>query len=275
MDISTQTGDLTLLDTHRGVLIDCTGIVGQLITMDTTLGDKWACTIRNSSAGTTFANSKVTLDASTGNVIVAGASAATFDLYPGDVMTVTCDGTDWNGVLLSGRNDLWSMNTAAFVWSSSGTGYPGANTLKGYLAATNDVLTVEAATRYQFEAMVDFSCPGAASHNIQFGFGGTATFTDLMYMALAQNAGLHVVTNANMKATVVATAAALTAASATAANVIWTRGEFLVNAAGTIIPSIATSADPSPAADNSVLTGSFFRAWKIGNSTAYARGVWA
>ena len=275
MDINTQTGDYTLLDADRGDIIDCTGTVLQTITLATTLGDQWANTIRNSSAGTTFANSIVRLDASTGNVIVGGASAATFDLYPGDAMTVMCDGTDWTGVLLSGRNDLWSMNVANFLWSTSGTGYPGANTLKGYLAATNDVLTVDAASRYQFEAMVDFSCPGAASHNIQFGFGGTATFTDIMYMALAQNAGLHVATTSTMKSTVVATATALTAASGTAANVILARGEFLTNAGGTLIPSIATSADPSPAADNNVLTGSFFRAWKIGNSTAYARGVWA
>jgi hypothetical protein len=147
-----------------------------------------------------------------------------------------------------------------------------ANT-QAYLNAANDTLTVQASTSYFFETDILLTT-GTTSHTIAFDFGGTATFTEVSYHAISSIALENATSAAGSFAWVTqATTTVLTAAITAAAAQVRLRGIIRINGAGTIIPRIKFSANPT--GTNLSKKGSYFRCWAIGSNTVAAVGNWA
>lgn len=140
-------------------------------------------------------------------------------------------------------------------------------------AAANDTLTLDAATTYFFEAFLYIST-GTTTHTTAFGFGGTATFTSILYFSeLISSAATTIATAASYLEVVAATATVLNATSAAATTKIKLHGAMRINAGGTIIPQITFSAGPTGTCQ--VNTNSFFRIWPVGSNTVEAVGNWS
>lgn len=145
-------------------------------------------------------------------------------------------------------------------------------------AAANDALSVTAATLYFFDAFL-YITGGTTSHTIAFTLkgGGTATVTSVLYKAEHVSGTAEAVTSNDIDFTLVdsddGTGVVVTPAITAGASHIWIEGEFAVNAAGTIIPSIKLSADPQ--GDEVLKLGSRVRIYPVGSSTVSNVGEWA
>ena len=133
-------------------------------------------------------------------------------------------------------------------------------------------LTVQASTSYFFECEFDLSSMSTASNAFSFGFGGTATFTSLKYVATSQrSSSLTTATAAQMVVGSAAAAQPLVPAATTGATgTAWVTGIIRVNAGGTLIPEVALG----NAAAAVVGTNSFFRIWPTGSNTVTNVGNW-
>jgi hypothetical protein len=146
--------------------------------------------------------------------------------------------------------------------------------VQAIFAAADDTLTVRASTTYFFQALLHISAMSATSGNFQFSLvgGGTATLTSVKYISTGGDAAV---------ATVGAQGGQVVAASASSANVVpagtatgayaFIRGIFRVNAAGTIIPSIALQT----AAAAQMEVNSYFACWPMASNTAAQNGAWS
>jgi hypothetical protein len=138
--------------------------------------------------------------------------------------------------------------------------------------AANDALTVEAATLYHFEGLINL-VTGTTSHTVALTFAlATATLTNIAYFTehvsvtdttLASNDVDH-------KFTKVATATVVTPAITATGSMIWITGSMLVNAAGTVTPQITFSADPTSTCECQI--GSYFMLTKMPSA---AQGPWS
>lgn len=152
---------------------------------------------------------------------------------------------------------------------------------KVFNATTNGTITLVAGTSYLFEAMYQISNTGTTSHTWSTLFGGTATLTSIAYTVLAYTGTTSGVTLTAISAAqaAVATAVAVTAASTSATEFVTVilKGVIRVNAAGTLIPQFKASAQPglSGTPGVSVLAGSYFRIWPVGNGTVASVGNWS
>lgn len=123
-------------------------------------------------------------------------------------------------------------------------------------ASATGAVTVAASTLYWFECEFDLSSLSATSGTFSFGFGGTATFNSIKYVAMAQkSAAAGTPATWPMMIGTSATATALVTASTTTTGAAMIRGYFTTNAAGTLVPQISLSV----AAAGVVSTGSWFR----------------
>jgi hypothetical protein len=137
---------------------------------------------------------------------------------------------------------------------------------------TYDALTVEAGMTYRFHAVYRLT-KGTTSTATWPSFGGTATFTTIVYVTTGSttNAGSNVALGQNFATS----ANSILAASANAGTEvrITLDGTFEVNAGGTIIPQVefqaATGATPTVQIDT------FFECWPIGLNPVTSRGPWA
>lgn len=140
---------------------------------------------------------------------------------------------------------------------------------------TTGALTVDAATTYEFEAMLNLSSMSATSGNMGFSIlgAGTATFTSAMWAANGLDATAQTTAAAiggMYSASATATGNIVTAATGTALHV-HIRGMFRVNAGGTIIPSLQLTT-----ATAAVLgVNSYFKCTNIGSNTFQNIGRWA
>ena len=143
-----------------------------------------------------------------------------------------------------------------------------------YLEAAADTLTVAAATAYEFETLIEIEGQGATTRTTAFLFGGNATITSCFYhsMIFAGNANATA-TAQTTKFSNAATAQVLAGTNAAAATTIWIRGFISINGAGTLIPQIQFSADPT----GTILSkaGTFFKATPVGSNVAVSQGAWA
>lgn len=138
--------------------------------------------------------------------------------------------------------------------------------------AANDSLTLEAGAIYNFEGLINL-VQGTTSHTVALTFAlTTATLTDISYFTqhvsvtdttLASNDVDH-------KFTKVATATVVTPAITATGTFIWINGSMKVNAAGSVIPQITFSADPTGTCECQI--GSYFRLIKMPSD---ATGPWA
>jgi hypothetical protein len=142
-------------------------------------------------------------------------------------------------------------------------------------------VTVSGSTVYQFEAVLPISkTASATSHNLQIGFGGTATINNISYEQLntaSSATSFNDTSNGAWYGGLIQTASATTIASpgATAAiykNIIL-KGTVSINAGGTFIPQYTTSVSVGP---YTTAIGSYFKLSPMSASGANTSiGTWA
>lgn len=145
--------------------------------------------------------------------------------------------------------------------------------------------TLSASTVYGFEIFAAIGkSAGTTSHNVSFGFGGTATLTSI-YFTLDALSGVPsstgVVAYANglfynnlVRNSATATQAFETATAAVISGIFVVRGIVSVNAGGTFIPQYTLSAAPGGA--YSTMANSYMKVFPISASGANTNiGTWA
>lgn len=141
--------------------------------------------------------------------------------------------------------------------------------------AARDVITLPASTSYLMEGMVQITGMGGTTRTTALQFdAGTATLTGIMYHAqISTGAANTISTVFNTFTAVAATAQVLNGTVTTASATIWWKGIVRINAAGTFIPQIKFSADPT----GTILSkkDSFFTLTPLGTNTAGSVGSWA
>ena len=146
-----------------------------------------------------------------------------------------------------------------------------ANTLKQlFNSTTNGSITVAGNTTYFFECMVNISAMSATAGTLLFGFNGTATFSSIMYTAIANKAALSVSAASSHTMGTVKTAIVITASNTTTTGYAYIKGKITATTGGTIIPAFALSI-AAPAVVN---TGSYFSMWEAGVNTEVEIGNW-
>ena len=115
---------------------------------------------------------------------------------------------------------------------------------------------------------------GATAHSTGFLFGGTATFTDVLYSGIGAQTAFDAAATPTYNTTKTpGTVMVLTAADAGTDTEMRVWGQFRVNAAGTIIPQIKFSVNPT--GTNLAKAGTYFRCWPAGSKANAAVGLWA
>jgi len=216
----------------------------------------------------------VTDDAQTKAVIVPNTAPSA-----GQILVGNAGGTAYAPVTASGDVTIAStgaMSLAApliFVSTVSAKSLANDTSTQNIFASANDALTVEASTTYAFEGVIRVT-NGSTSHTTSFGFGGTATLTDIGYDAMSQRVGAG--NNNGTFSGRWMTSASQTATDAAGTSLGWTlkvRGLIRVNAGGTLIPQMSFSADPTGTCQVEPDSYMVFR--KIGSNTVASVGAWA
>lgn len=163
-------------------------------------------------------------------------------------------------------------NPVLFACNSSATALADVNTVQALFPAGFDALTVEADTTYYFEGSFRVT-NGTTGHTDAFGFGGTATFTSIAYMA---EGGKHAAGSINGVNQLWVTTAAMTVISAggtTTGAALRVRGVMRINAGGTVIPQ--WQFNNAPGGTNQVEANSYIRFQKMGTGSVTSNGAWA
>ena len=142
---------------------------------------------------------------------------------------------------------------------------------KLFNAPTNGALTVGGSTTYLFECQFDLSAMSATAGTFSFGFLGTATYSLVRYLAIANKTALTVQTASSHTYGTVATAVVISASNTTATGYAFVKGKLIIGTGGTIIPAFAVS----QAAAAVVQSGAYFRLWAVGSNTVQSVGNWA
>lgn len=164
---------------------------------------------------------------------------------------------------------FFASNVADFTMANSASA-------QSPFAAAVDTLTVPASTTYLFEMLLQITGMGATTRTTALEFdAGTATLTSIMYEAtIATGAAntIYTVAPTGIQA-VVATAAIMNSTVATAAAMIRARGIVRFNGAGTFIPQVKFSADPT----GTILCkkDSYILLTPLGSNTVASVGPWA
>jgi hypothetical protein len=146
-----------------------------------------------------------------------------------------------------------------------------ANVLKqAFNVPANGTLTVAGNTTYFFECLLNVTTLSATSGNFQFGLGGTATYSRVQYIAIANKLAATVQTASSHTVGTVATATVITAANTTTTAYAFVQGIIVVGTGGTIIPSTAASVANAYV----MLAGNYFRIRPIGLNTVQSVGTW-
>lgn len=171
--------------------------------------------------------------------------------------------------LVTGSIPIFSKNTADFVGTNVNTAQP-------WLQAANDTFTVSASTGYKFRGVFSMiRAAGVTSHTIGLLFGGTATFTNIGYLATSTSSTGNIITPESSIWIAVSTTIVVTAASivATENNNITIEGFMNINGAGTIIPQFIFSA--APGGTPTIARNSFFSMIPCGSDTVGFAGLWS
>jgi hypothetical protein len=170
------------------------------------------------------------------------------------------------------------IQLAAFFTSNQSGDFTLANSASAQspFAAANDVITLPASTTYLFELFVVITGMGATTRTTALEFdAGTASLTSIMYEGVIATGAANSIYGVapNGITAIAATAQVLNATVATAAATIRARGIVRINAAGTFIPQIKFSADPT----GTILSKkeSFFLMTPLGSNTVASIGSWA
>jgi hypothetical protein len=164
--------------------------------------------------------------------------------------------------------DLFKVLSADAAGANSATAQP-------WFPAAGAV-SLAANTTYFFDGWLWLArSAGVTSHTTGISFGGTATLTNIDYLALASTVTGNALAAVSSIAAAAGTTVVVTAASTSATeNVqVRVRGVVRVNAAGTFIPQFIFSAAPGGA--STVKRGSFFLLRAAGDGAVVSVGTWA
>lgn len=163
---------------------------------------------------------------------------------------------------------FFASNVADFTMANSASA-------QSPFAAAVDTLTVPAATTYVFEMLLQITGMGATTRTTGVEFdAGTATLTSISYFAEIWTGAANTIPTASGQIhSVAATNSIMNATVATAAATIRVRGLVRFNAAGTFIPQIKFSADPT----GTILCkkDSYILLTPLGSNTVASVGPWA
>jgi len=147
-----------------------------------------------------------------------------------------------------------------------------ASTLKQlFNASTNGAITVEASTAYEFECLVRLTGLSGTSGTFGFGFLGTATYTRVSYLAIANKTASGVQTASSHTFGIAATYTIISAANTTTTGYVSVKGILIINAGGTVIPSMGAQFTST----YTVVAGSYFKITKLGSNTLTTVGNWS
>lgn len=212
---------------------------------------------------------------SAGQILVgnAGGTAYAPVSASGDV-TISSTGAHTLANNATARTDLGLDSNPTLLWTSntSAVSLGNDNSAHSIFPSANDAFTANANTDYKFECHIRVT-NGNTTHTDAIGFGGTATFTSLGYWTLSQRVNTAAI--GTSFSGIFITSASSTVIDATTTNQgltlhMW--GQFRVNGAGTIIPQITFSADPT--GTNQTEPNSFCQFQNIGTDTATSNGPW-
>lgn len=143
---------------------------------------------------------------------------------------------------------------------------------KLFNAPTNGALTVAGSTTYLFECFFDLSAMSTGSAGtFSFGLLGTATYSLVRYIAIANKTALSVQTASSHTVGTAATAVVISASNTTATGYAFIKGKIIIGAGGTIIPAFAISVASAAV----VQSGAYFKLTPIGSNTVQSVGNWA
>lgn len=203
-----------------------------------------------------------------------------FVLNSDSLGTAVAGALDYNGTALyftPASTQRGVVPGAQFFRLDSGLAGANVNTAQNIFGVG---VTLSGSTVYAFEALYTLTkTAGTTSHNLQLGFGGTATLNNILYTGGGVDANATLPTSdTTTVAFAVNTATATTVVSTlTAANYVESfivRGTVSINAGGTFIPQYTLSAAPGGA--YTTAAGSYFLIYPIGASGANVNvGTWA
>ena len=135
---------------------------------------------------------------------------------------------------------VFTTNVADFTLANS-------SNAQSPFEAARDVFTVAGSTTYKFELLVQITGMSTTTRTTALEFdAGTATLTSISYLAqIATGAAQTLTTTITSKHCITAAANVLNGTVTTAAATIRANGLVRINAAGTFIPQIKFSADPT------------------------------
>ena len=136
--------------------------------------------------------------------------------------------------------------------------------------STAGAMTAAGNTTYFFECFFSLTTMSATSGNFQFGIGGTATFTNILYFSTANKTASTIQTATNITVGTAKTAVVISPSNTTTTGYAFIKGKFVVSTGGTIIPSFALSQANAAV----VLAGSYFQVWEAGTNTEVEIGNW-
>ena len=186
---STRTSNTILAGSDIGKLIDITsGTFTQTFTAAATLGPNWFCYLRNSGSG------DITLDPNASELIDGLTS---YVMYPGETRLVTCDGTGFVTIVLTGYYRTYTASGAWIkppgykahtvrIWGAGGGGAKASGNAGGGGGGAFTVYTIPAyALPVSATATVGSGGSGATTLNAPGGSGGNSSF----YIYLAYGGG--------------------------------------------------------------------------------------
>jgi len=168
-----------------------------------------------------------------------------------------------------------SITTADhYAYQSAPLVLPNNTSLNAMFTAAHDTFTAAAASTYRLELVARITT-GATSHTTAFGLvgAGNATFTSVNLEAFTSSTADGGLGASQQSAIIVSTAQVLNAAATTVKTTLYIVGSFQTTAAGTIIPSIQFSADPTGTCQTDV--GSYCRISLVGSNTFTGTSGWS
>jgi hypothetical protein len=141
-------------------------------------------------------------------------------------------------------------------------------------ASANDVLTLEAATTYFFEAEF-YIATGTTTHTTALGFVASSAFTSIKYQSQlwSTTSGTISTTAPSVLDVNASTATVLNATSTAPLTTIRVKGMIRTAGATTMTPQITFSAGPGGTC--AVKTDSWLRIWPVGSNAKVFHGDWA
>jgi hypothetical protein len=167
----------------------------------------------------------------------------------------------------------WFARKRLFKFQASDEAGGNVDTAQPWFPTAGGVL-VSAGQSYAFKGQLRLSrAAGTVSHTTGVLFGGTATLTQISYLARCKEGDANTLADLSAIWAAAATELVVKAASTSTTEqiIIEVEGIVVINAAGTLIPQFQYSAAPGGAP--SVLTGSNFFLKPLGAATEY--GTWA